>query len=303
MVAQGGLQRRHGGTDLGGIACCVGSFQSLGGLHDGLVMGAAGGLGFFAFGALAAKGFVQRFAEGVPEFLFVAALQRHGLRFGLPALLQRFDGIHAQGGGSGQLSRFFNERLAAFGALLLRGLQPGGGGGQGGFPLCLQFRKGFFGEVARVAPAVGELVELAVDGFPVRLGLALQGGGPGFGFFNEAQAGGFVGGAFFAGFFQPLFNELVGLVAGVVKALPEGVIGGAALVGGFPFFAQFAQGFLQFAAREGGGQGFFGGRRLRGRSDGHGGGAGGGFRRAGGRIGGQRAAFAGLGGFGRRSGW
>ena len=266
-------------------------------------MGAAGGLGFFAFGALAAKGFVQRFAEGVPQLLFVAAIQRHGLRFGLPALLQRFDGIHAQGGGSGQLSRFFNERLAAFGALLLRGLQPGGNTGQGSLPLRLQLRKGFFGEVARVAPAVGKLVELAVDGFPVGLGLALQGGGPGFGFFNEAQAGGFVGSAFFAGFFQPLLNELVGLVAGVVKAFPEGVVGGAALVGGFPFLTQLTQGFLQLAAREGGGQGFFGGRRLRGRSVGHGGGAGGGFRRAGGRIGGQRAAFAGLGGFGRRSGW
>ena len=182
------------------------------------------------------------------------------------------------------------------GALLLRGLQRGGGGGQGGFPLRLQFRKGFFGEVARVAPAVGKLVELAVDGFPVGLGLALQGGGPGFGFFNEAQAGGFVGGAFFAGFFQPLLNELVGLVAGVVKALPEGVVGGAALVGGFPFFAQLTQGFLQLAAREGGGQDFFSGRRLRGRSVGHRGGAGGGFGR-------RRAAVAGLGGFGRRSGW
>jgi hypothetical protein len=70
--------------------------ERLGGVEHGAVVRAHGGLLLLALGALAVEGLVDGLAEGVPQLLLVAALQRHGLRLGLPALLQRAHGVDAQ---------------------------------------------------------------------------------------------------------------------------------------------------------------------------------------------------------------
>ena len=49
------------------------------------------------------------------------------------------------------------------------------------------------------------------------------------------------------GLFKPGLNKRIGFVARLVKAFPQGVVGLTALIGLFPSFAQFTQGFLQFA--------------------------------------------------------
>ena len=50
----------------------------------------------FALHRLAVEGVVDRLTKRLPQLLLELAVQRHGLGFGLPALLQQLDGIHAQ---------------------------------------------------------------------------------------------------------------------------------------------------------------------------------------------------------------
>ena len=52
-------------------------------------------------------------------------------------------------------------------------------------------------------------------------------------------------------FLQPGFHHLVSIVAGVVEALPQSVVGHPALVGELPLFAQGAQGLLHLAPADG----------------------------------------------------
>ena len=253
LALDGVFQRAHGSVDGLGIALGIGRFQGLGSFHHHLVALAQGGLGMFALLVLALEGFIQRLAEGVPQLLFVLALQRHRLRLVLPALLQRLDGINAQAGGGTQFTGFVNHGLAHLHAGFLRGIEMGAGFGHGGLPARLQFGKHLFAQVAGFAPAAGEAEQVAVGGLPVgNAGLHLPGMlfAPGLEFVHQVKAGGLLFGRMLLHGGQPGFHDAVGLVAGRVETLPQRVVGHAALVGLFPLLTQVAQGFLQLARAE-----------------------------------------------------
>ena len=169
------------------------------------------------------------------------------MRLRLPTLLQRFDGIDAQFDRSAQRFGFFNHGLAQRDALGLHGFQRRGGFGERGFPLRLQFGKGFFAQMTGFAPTVAELVQNAIETFPI----AVQRGAicfrPRIHLGNQRQTLRFVFSGFGTHFVEPAFNDFVGFVARFVKTLPERVIRNAALVGLFPLFAQRTQSFLHFA--------------------------------------------------------
>ena len=255
LGARGGFQLGHGGADALGVAAGVGRFQRLGGFQHGAVVRAHRCLRLLALGALAVEGLVDRLAEGVPQPLLVLAIQRHRLGLGLPALLQRAHGVDAQLGRGAQGLGLLDQRLAARGAVLLRRLQRQRGAMDGLLPARLQLGELLFRQVTGVAPALGELVDLAVDGLPVA---ALAGvgvaGGPGAHFVDQRLALRLVLGRLGAHAGDPLVDEDVGGADGAVEALPQRVVGRAALVGGLPLLAQLADGVLQLAAAHGGGQ-------------------------------------------------
>ena len=231
------------------VAAGVGGFKCLGGVQHQAVEFTQRGGGFFSLGGFALKGVVYRFAKRVPQFLLLLALDRHALRLVLPALLQRLDGIDVQRGLGAQGLRFFNHGSAMRQALIAGGGQRRVSSVHRGFPLRLDFCKGFFVQVTGLAPFVDKAVQAADLHLPV--GVALVGFGPGQHFIDQGAAlrlGGF--GLLFNGF-QPDFNHLVSFVAGVVKALPQCVVGRAALVAGFPQVAHGAQGFLLLAPAHG----------------------------------------------------
>ena len=78
------------------------------------------GLRLFAHRRLACKGFINRLAERVPQFLLKLAIKHHGVRFFLPTLLQGFHRIHAQSGRSTQSLRLSNQGMTACQAGFLR---------------------------------------------------------------------------------------------------------------------------------------------------------------------------------------
>ena len=119
----------------------------------------------------------------------------------------------------------------------------------GSFPLGLQFSEHFFAQVAAFAPALGELVQLTGNAFPVwSLGVFCS---PGFEFFDQSQALGFVSCGLRAGFFEPSVHHHMGLVASRIKSLPQSGIGRSLFVDFFPFFTQIAQCLLHLAATHG----------------------------------------------------
>ena len=110
--------------------------------------------------AAALEGFVNGFAEGVPEFLFQAPVEQgNGLCFGLPGLLQGLDGVDAQWGG-GEFAGFGDEGAAARDALFLRIVQGGAGSFKGSFPVFLQLGV----ELGGQAPGVGFVKPAAAEG-------------------------------------------------------------------------------------------------------------------------------------------
>ena len=201
--------------------------------------------------AAALKGGVNRFAESIPQFLFLAAFQRDALGFLLPAVLQFLDGVDAQFATAQGLSLF--DQLLAYGqAGLLHGLQRLGGLLQGSFPLGLQFGKNFFADVAGFAPAAAEFAQFAVHGLPVDRVRGLRAAGnqclaPGFDFMQQRQSQAFLLGGLLLHVRQPGLNDAVGFVTGLVESTPKGMIGHAALIDFFPLLAQLAQHVLQFA--------------------------------------------------------
>ena len=152
-----GFKRLHGLADGLCVAAGAGCVECFGSVEDGLVALAQGGAGLLALLAFALEGFVYGFAEGVPEFLLLAAVKRYLLGFLLPALLELFDGVNTQAGGGAQVGCFFGHLLAQCDAGGLYRLQGGAGLLEGGFPEGLEFGKGFFAQVACFAPAAGEL--------------------------------------------------------------------------------------------------------------------------------------------------
>ena len=123
--------------------------------------------------------------------------------------------------------------------------------GHCGLPLRLEFGKGFFAQVPSIAPALGKLVQEAGKALPVIVQRRAVGLGPGFELFEQGQAQLAVGLGLGFEFVQPGLDHFVGLVAGLVKALPHRVVGHAALVGLLPFLAHGTQGFLQFTPAQG----------------------------------------------------
>ena len=101
--------------------------------------------------------------------------------------------------------------------------------------------------MACIAPTVGKVVQVSVELLPVGLGPAGMLLRPSLQLGHERFALRFVLGRLGLDFFKPCFHHLVGLVAGFVKALPQIVVGHAALVYGFPLLAQMAQGLLHLA--------------------------------------------------------
>ena len=108
----------------------VASSTALRGIEHGAVAAAQRGGRLLALRALAVEGVVDRLAERVPQLLFLLAVQRHGLRLGLPALLQRLDRIDAQHGRVAQHLGLVDHGVAPLDALLLRCLQRCGGAGR-----------------------------------------------------------------------------------------------------------------------------------------------------------------------------
>ena len=252
LAAQGGFQALHGRANGLRVAAGAGRLQSFGGVQHALVVLAQGGVGLLALGGFAVEGVVNRLAKRVPQFLLKLALQRHGLRLVLPTLLQAAHRVDAHHGLSAQRSGFFDHGLATHRAGLLLGLQRRGGGLDGFFIQGLQLGKHLLAHMTTIAPAVGQAVQGAGKSLPLmRLSARFVGGGEGLDVFDEQQALGFVFGGLSLDFFQPGLDHFVGLVAGVVKALPQRVVGHAALVGGLPLLAQGAQGFLHLAATVG----------------------------------------------------
>ena len=200
--------------------------------------------GFLALGRFAVEGLVNGFAERVPQLLLLATLQRHRMGVRLPALLERFDGVEPQHWRGPQGLGLLDHGLALLQILLLHRFQRGRCRVKGGLPLRLHLGKGFFTQVAGLAPALGKLVQDAVKAFPV----VVSGGGvvgrPGFQFFDQRQTMGLVFGGIDLDFFQPGLHHLVGFVTGLVKTLPQGVVGYAALIGLLPLLTQTAQHLL-----------------------------------------------------------
>ena len=249
LATQCGFQRLHGSTDLLGIARGIGGFEGLGGVQHHAVACAQLGGRLFPVGRLAIERLVNRLAESIPQLLFVLAVQRHGLRLGLPALLQRLDRIDAQHGRCAQCRRFIDHGVAAGQAVFLCCLQRRSGQGNGLLPLRLQFGKQLFAHMATLAPAVTKLEQSAVHTLPVgRCGVRLR---PGLDLFDQRQALRLVLSRFGADLVQPGLDDLVCGVAGLVKFLPQGVVGSAALVCLFPLVTQVAQGLLHLAATQG----------------------------------------------------
>ena len=203
-----------------------------------------------ALGAFALERFVQGRTEHFPQFLLGLAVQRHGLGFGLPALLQGFDGVHTQNRRRTHLPGFFDQGLASLDAGFLGCFQAGRCVLEDRLPLRLHFAKRLLVEVTGIAPAVGKLVQGPQLGAPV---IAIgMGCGPRFDFFHQDHALGTVLGRFFFHLLQPGHHRLVGLVASGVKTPPKGRVGQAALVGLLPAFAQHSQFVLQLAPAQGG---------------------------------------------------
>ena len=230
-----------------GVVAGVGGLQGLRGVDHRAVTGAQMGLRFFPLGSLAVKGLVNRAAEGIPQLLLQTPVQRHALGQPLPPLLQRFDCVNPQLRRSAQGLRLVHHGPAQSQVVGLHGLQGSGGMVDCGLPQGLQFGESFFAQVSAIAPALAKLHQNALKTLPI----AVQGGAvvgcPGVHLSNQGQALGAVLHSIGLDFFQPGFHHLIGIVAGVVKALPQAVVGYPALVGQFPLLTQGAQRLLHLA--------------------------------------------------------
>ena len=247
LTPQRGVQRIHGRAYGLCIATGVGGFQRAGRVQHHAVARTQGCVGLFALNGFAVEGVVNRFAKSVPELLLKAALQRHGVGLGLPALLQGLHGVNAQLGHCAQHIGLVNHGVALFHAEFLQRLQRRCGSADGRQPQRLHLGKGFFTHVPGLAPAVAKLVQDAVEALPVIVQRCGVGRAPGFHLFNQGQSPGLVFGRLGLHLFKPGLHHLVGLVAGFIKTLPQAMVGHAALVGLLPLLAQVTQVFLHLA--------------------------------------------------------
>jgi len=248
LAAQCRLQSRHRCLDLLRVAGCVGCFQSTRGFQYRPVALAQGSGGLFALLGLPVEGFIDRLAERVPQLLLVLAIQRHALRLGLPALLQGLDGVHPKLRLGAQRLGLIDHRMTTIKALLLDSLQRHRRRLNGLAPHRLQFGKCLLAQMPGVAPACVELMQDPVEPLPVVVLGRGVGARPGLEFLDQRQPLRLVFGRLGLDLVEPGFHHLVGLVAGVVEALPHGVIRHPALVGLLPLLAQGAQLLLHLPA-------------------------------------------------------
>ena len=117
-----------------------------------------------------------------------AAVQRHGVGLGLPALLQSFDGVNPHHRHGTEHFGLFNHGLALLHTELLQCLQRRRRLANRCQPQWLHFGKGFFAQMARITPAVAKLMQDAVKALPVIVQRGGIGSGPGFHFLNQGQA-------------------------------------------------------------------------------------------------------------------
>ena len=103
--------------------------------------------------------------------------------------------------------------------------------------------------MAALAPAVAKLMQRAVNTLPIARCCVLL--GPGLDLLDQRQALRFMLGGFSANLLEPGFDDLVRGIAGLVKLLPQSVIGGSTLVRFLPLVPQAAQGLLHLAAPQG----------------------------------------------------
>ena len=117
LPANNRLQRLGRCMNLLCIATSGGCFNGFGCIDHHAVVFTQSGRGFFALQCFALEGVVNRLSESVPHFLFLLTLNRHALRFMLPALLQVLDGVNVQHRLSAQHHSFFNHGFAPGNAL------------------------------------------------------------------------------------------------------------------------------------------------------------------------------------------
>jgi len=181
--------------------------------------------------------------------LLLLAVQRHGLGFGLPTLLQGLDGIDAQHSSSTERSRFFDHGMASRQAFLLRSFQRSSGSSNRLLPQGLQLSKQLFAHMSAFTPAITKLVKRTVDALPVARGSVLL--GPCLDLFNQRQTLGLVLSGLATDLVQPSLDHLMGRIAGFVKLFPQRMVGCAALVRLLPLLTQLTQRFLHLAATQG----------------------------------------------------
>ena len=196
----------------------------------------------FTLNRFALKRIVNRLSESVPHFLFLLALNRYALRLMLPALLQMLDRINMQHRCSTQGLSFFNHGLAAGQRVCARCFQRRVGGVHRGFPHRLNFCKNLFAQMPSVLPFFDKTVQAANVHFPICAASIC--GSPGQYFINQHLALGFDGFSLFFHRFQPGLNHFVRLVARIIKALPQRLVGRTALIGGFPQIPHVPEGVL-----------------------------------------------------------
>ena len=251
LAAQSRLQVGHGLANPLGVVAGVGGLQGLRGVNHRAVTGTQMGLRFFPLGGLAVKGLVNRATESIPQLLLQTPVQRNALGQPLPALLQRFDCVNPQLRRSAQGLRLVHHGPAQSQVLRLYCFQGCSGVIDCGLPQGLQFGESFFAQVSAIAPTVAKLHQNALKTLPIAVQSGAVVGCPRIHLGNQGQALGAVLHRVGLDFFQPGFHHLVGIVAGVVKAFPQGVVGYPALVSQFPLLAQGAQRLLHLAPANG----------------------------------------------------
>ena len=227
------------------IAGSRGLLEITGGRNHAAVVLTEGLHSLLALGTLAGKGLIDRLAKRIPEFLLLPPVDGHLLGFMLPALLQSAHRVDSQRALRAQFLRLLDERAPALQAELASRAQRGLGLIEQGLPLRLHFGKRLFTEVTGFAPALLERLHGARTRLPVAaLALAL---GPVAQLVHQGAALGAGGLLLLTRFFKPNLNDLVRLVAGLVKALPQAMVGHTALIARLPLLAHLAQGLLLFA--------------------------------------------------------
>ena len=168
----------------------------------------------------------------------------------MPALLEGFDRVYAQGRRCAHLLGLQNQGLASVDAGLLGRLKSSGCSFENTFPLALHFAKGFFAQMTCIAPTICKLMQGAQLGAPVVT--VDMGSRPSLDLVHQGDALCTLIGRVFFHLFKPSQHGFVSLVACGIETLPQTMIGQATLVDLLPAVTQLAQLVLHLAPTHGG---------------------------------------------------